>query len=26
MRVLMGRAQRQLRRVIIASGPARTQP
>jgi len=25
MRVLMGRAQRQLRRVIIASGPARTQ-
>jgi hypothetical protein len=26
MRVLMGRAQRQLRRVIIASGPARSEP
>jgi hypothetical protein len=26
MRVLIGRAQRQLRRLIIASGPSRTGP
>ncbi len=26
MRVLIGRAQRQLRLLIIASGPARTKP